>query len=112
MNDNRLANITNFVKNRLDEWHRINPQPDKDPVYRYGHTLRVSQYDRQLSQSEGADIELVIAACLLHDVAHFDPQVSNPEHGRAGGRSLAHYSIRLGTRPMKWITSAILLSHT
>jgi len=84
MNDNRLAIIANFVKNRLDGWHRISPQPDKDPVYRYEHTLRVAQYGRQLSQSEGADIELVIAACLLHDVAHFDPQVSNPEHGRAG----------------------------
>lgn len=69
MNDNRLAIIANFVKNRLDRWHRINPQPDKDPVYRYEHTLRVAQYGRQLSQSEGADIELI--SLLVSDIFTF-----------------------------------------
>lgn len=36
------------------------------------------------SEEEAEEIEKATAACLLHDVAHFDPQVSNPEHGRAG----------------------------
>lgn len=60
------------------EWH--------DPVYRWEHTLRVAQYGQQIARAESADEEVVIAACLLHDVAHFDPLEDYKDHGREGAR--------------------------
>lgn len=36
--------------------------------------------------AEGAQVEVVVAACLLHDVAHFDPLTDYKDHGRAGAR--------------------------
>jgi uncharacterized protein len=54
--------------------------------YRWKQTLRVTQYGRLLAEEEKADLELVLAACLLHDVAKFSPGDHGLEHGRNGAR--------------------------
>lgn len=82
----RLEKISVFVKSRLEDMARQDPSPEHDPVYRWDHTLRVAQYGREIAEAEGADLEVVVAACLLHDVAHFDPMTSYREHGREGAR--------------------------
>jgi uncharacterized protein len=46
----------------------------------------VAQYGKQVAEAEGADIEVVLTACLLHDVAHFDPLTNYKDHGREGAR--------------------------
>lgn len=41
--------------------------PQDDPVHGFEHVLRVLQMAGQLAQAEGADLEIVRAAALLHD---------------------------------------------
>jgi len=38
-----------------------------DPIHDFGHVLRVYQMAERLAEAEGADIEIVRAAALLHD---------------------------------------------
>jgi uncharacterized protein len=45
------------------KWYR-----DDDPVHGYNHILRVYKIAEQLAQLEGADLEIVLTAALLHDV--------------------------------------------
>ena len=82
----RLEKISTFVNNHLGEMARQDPSPEHDPVYRWDHTLRVAQYGEQVAEAEGADVEEVVVACLLHDVAHFDPLTDYKDHGREGAR--------------------------
>ena len=83
-NKTRLEKIAGFVAERLEQMAADHPSPDRDPAYRWEHTQRVAQYGRQLARAEGADIDVVVAACLLHDVSHFDPLVNYNDHGRLG----------------------------
>jgi uncharacterized protein len=41
--------------------------PDSDPVHGFDHVLRVYRMAERLAWTEGADIEIVRAAALLHD---------------------------------------------
>src|SRR3972149_6359381 len=41
--------------------------PDDDPVHGFDHVLRVYRMAEHLAQIEGADLEIVRAAALLHD---------------------------------------------
>lgn len=41
--------------------------PDIDPVHGFDHVLRVYRMAEHLAQAEGADLEIVRAAALLHD---------------------------------------------
>jgi uncharacterized protein len=41
--------------------------PDNDPVHGFDHVLRVTHMAERLAESEGADLEIVRAAALLHD---------------------------------------------
>jgi putative nucleotidyltransferase with HDIG domain len=54
-------------------------------AYRWEHTQRVCQYGKQLAEAEGANVEWVLAGCLLHDIAHFEEGASR-DHGRTGAR--------------------------
>jgi uncharacterized protein len=99
-----MEKISKFVKDHLGEMARHpstalrskHPSPQNDPVYRWDHTLRVAQYGEQLAKAEGADIEEVVAACLLHDVAHFEPLTNYKDHGREGARMSRALLVELG----------------
>jgi len=43
--------------------------PPADPVHGFEHVLRVLHLAEQIAQAEGADLEIVRAAALLHDAA-------------------------------------------
>ncbi|MEX2160507.1 MAG: HD domain-containing protein [Anaerolineales bacterium] len=43
--------------------------PDKDPVHGFDHILRVLRLAERLAAAEGADLEIVRAAVLLHDAS-------------------------------------------
>jgi uncharacterized protein len=92
----RFEKIAEFVKNHLAEMARQYPSPHHDPVYRWDHTLRVARYAQQIAQAEGADEEVVVVACLLHDVAHFDPMENYKDHGRAGAKISRPLLAKLG----------------
>jgi putative nucleotidyltransferase with HDIG domain len=73
-----------------------------NPVYRWQHTLRVTHYGRQIAEAEGADIELVVAACLLHDSEKYsDGQdgVDERGHGRAAAQTVRPFLAQIGYSP-------------
>lgn len=82
----RLEKIAGFVQARLNEMAVRHPSEQNDPVYRWEHTQRVANYGKLLAEAEGADIEVVTAACLLHDVAHFESGQNYKNHGRIGAK--------------------------
>jgi HD superfamily phosphodiesterase len=94
----RLERIARFVQDRLREIAGRDPSRGLDSEYRWQHTLRVGNYGRMLAEAEEANVERVVAACLLHDVAHFD-QDDWKEHGRLGARIIRPLLADLGYSP-------------
>ena len=82
----RLGKVAEYVKMHLEEAAAKFPDPWHDPIYRWQHTLRVSNYGKIIAEAESADVELVVAACLLHDVAHFESDEDYKSHGRLGAK--------------------------
>ena len=96
--NDRLERIARFVQDRLREAAGRDPGQGLDPEYRWQHTLRVSNYGRTLAEAEEANVERVLAACLLHDVAHFDRD-DWQGHGRLGARISRPLLADLGYSP-------------
>jgi putative nucleotidyltransferase with HDIG domain len=101
----RLHNISEFVESYLRESYQNRSDEDKvnlgrylsDAEYRWKHTLRVAQFGKVIAETEAADVELILAACLLHDVAWFDTNADNSrEHGRIGAEKARPLMARLG----------------
>jgi uncharacterized protein len=82
----RIAAIAEHVRARLFETAQSSAHEYIDPDYRWLHTLRVARIGRELAEEEGADVEHVLAACLLHDMAHFDDPENYRDHGRMAAR--------------------------
>ncbi len=53
---------------RAREWY-----PQRDPVHGFDHIQRVYRMAERLAQAEGADLEIVRAAALLHDIEGSHP---------------------------------------
>jgi uncharacterized protein len=47
--------------------------PDNDPVHDYDHVMRVYRMADRIARAEGADLEIVQAAALLHDAVGSAP---------------------------------------
>jgi uncharacterized protein len=60
--------------------------PDLDPVHGFDHVLRVYRMAEQLARAEGADLEIVRAAALLHDAE------GSATQGGEIGRSNHHHA--------------------
>jgi len=56
-----------------------------DPVHDFAHILRVLALAERIGQAEGADMEVLRAAVLLHDAAEATPE------GEAGGGRASHH---------------------
>lgn len=91
--NSRLQKISEFVQTYLKKSYQDRSDEDKanfdhylsSAEYRWKHTLRVAQFGKVISENKVADVELIVAACLLHDVAWFDTNADNcREHGRIG----------------------------
>jgi uncharacterized protein len=87
----RLEKIAGFVQAHLNEMAVKYPDERHDPVYRWEHTQRVANYGRLIAEAEGAQAEVVTAACLLHDVAHFECEDDYKGHGRVGAKIARSY---------------------
>jgi uncharacterized protein len=57
---------------------------DDDPVHGFEHVLRVWRLARQIGLAEGANMAVLEAAALLHDVARADEESSGACHAQAG----------------------------
>ena len=101
----RLQKIADFVQNYLKKSYKHRSDADRLNLdrflsgvdYRWKHTLRVAQFGKVIAESESVDPELVVAACLLHDVAWFDTTAENSrEHGRIGAEKARPLLKKLG----------------
>ena len=63
-----------------DEARRFYPASG-DPAHDFDHVLRVASLAERIARAEGADVEIVRAAALLHDVARGDR--SDRDHAEA-----------------------------
>jgi putative nucleotidyltransferase with HDIG domain len=91
--NSRMQKLSEFVRTYLVESYQKRSDKDKSNLnrylsnseYRWKHTLRVAQFGKVIAENEFADVELVVSACLLHDIAWFDTNADNcREHGRIG----------------------------
>jgi len=91
--NSRLQDISRYVQSYLKESYDKRTDDDKINLHRYlsgadyrwKHTLRVAQFGKVIAETETAEEELVLAACLLHDLAWFDTNADNSrQHGRLG----------------------------
>lgn len=103
--NSRLQKISQYVQACLTESYQKRKEEDKVNLHRYlfgldyrwKHTLRVAQFGKVIAETEAADIELVVAACLLHDVAWFDTNAENSrQHGRIGAEKARPFLESLG----------------
>ncbi len=101
----RLQKIADFGQAYLNESYQKRSKKAKANLdrylsgvdYRWQHTLRVAQFGKVIAENESAHVELVLAACLLHDMAWFDTDVeNNREHGRLGAEKARPFLENLG----------------
>ncbi len=93
--DERIAAICAFVRQRL---RQMAPDGNAAADLRWQHSLRVSRYGQIIAEAEGADVHLTTAACLLHDIARFDPGATQ-DHGRLGAQIVRKHLHRWGYAP-------------
>jgi uncharacterized protein len=95
----RLKIIAEFVLSHLHQMAEKHPSNGHNPVYRWEHTLRVANFGKHIAETEGADVEIVVAACLLHDVAHFECNGDDKSHGRVGAKIAREFLSTLDYAP-------------
>ena len=104
----RLQAIGNYVHDYMVKSYDKRSAKDKanletyllGPEYRWQHTLRVAQFGKLIAENEDADLELVIATCLLHDIAWFDTTAEKSrEHGRLGAEIAKPFLEKMGFSP-------------
>jgi putative nucleotidyltransferase with HDIG domain len=104
----RLQRIADFVKAHLETSYQKRPEADRSNLerylskadYRWQHTLRVAQFGKVIAENEAVDTELVVAACILHDLAWFDTNADNSrDHGRIGAEQARPMLESLGYSP-------------
>jgi len=89
----RVEKIAAYARQYLEKSYRKRKDKSRlkrylsDFDYRWQHTQRVAQFGKVIAEAEEADVELVVAACLLHDIAWF--YVSG-EDGRDHGNIAAN----------------------
>jgi len=66
--------------------------PYSDPVHGFDHVLRVYKLAERLAQSEGADLEVVRAAALLHDVTKYQSPEDDSQARRAHHQTSADFA--------------------
>ncbi|QOR35118.1 HD domain-containing protein [Clostridium sp. 'deep sea'] len=57
----------------------------EEKTYRYNHSLRVANIGLNLAELEGANKNIVVLSCLLHDIGKYDTN-DNVEHGRVSAK--------------------------
>lgn len=97
--EERLTAIRAFVRRRLKKAaKRRHHNNGAAADLRWQHSLRVSRYGQIIAEAEGANVHLTTVACLLHDIARFDPGATQ-DHGRRGARIARKHLQRWGYAP-------------
>lgn len=87
-----------YVKGRL-----LGELEREQGAYRYTHTLRVAQLGRDIARAEGLDEEMLVLACLLHDIGYVlcKTQEDFNYHGRLSAGIAREFLLGEGYDPEK-----------
>jgi len=106
----RIQKIADYTQASLEESYLKRSPKDKANLnrylagvdYRWQHTLRVANFGKVIAENEGVDVESVVAACLLHDLAWFDTNAeNNRDHGRLGAEKARPFLESLDYSPRR-----------
>ncbi len=90
-----------FLKRKFDESeYFLDKKSEKD--YRFEHSVRVANIGKTIAEKEGMDIEAMVIACLLHDIAYINKFESREEarnHGRYSAKIARPFLEEIGMEP-------------
>ncbi len=84
-----------FVKKYMETTERPEVGRRRTASFRWRHTLRVLATAREIGQAQGADLEIVEMAALLHDVAKLDPRSEEIHHAVLGSKLASQHLLKL-----------------
>jgi len=84
--------------------------PDADPVHGFDHILRVLALAERIGQAEGADMSVVRAAALLHDLGRAEADAAGLDHAQVAGERAR--ALLDGASP-EWVEAVVeaILAH-
>lgn len=101
--------VANFVREYLQTTEGPEMGRRRTASFRWRHTLRVLSTVRKIGLAEGANMDVLEIAALLHDVAKLDPR-SDEIHHAVLGSQIAEECLRklnIPEQPMQMIIEAI-----
>lgn len=78
--------VANFVREYMQTTERPEMGRRRTASFRWRHTLRVLSTAREIGLTEGANMEVLEIAALLHDVAKLDPRSDEIHHAVLGNQ--------------------------
>ncbi len=84
--------------------------PDDDPVHGFDHILRVLALAERIGQAEGADMTIVRAAALLHDLGRAEADAAGLDHAQVAAERARGL---LEGAPAGWVEAVVeaILAH-
>ncbi len=108
VSDEDFEGMEQFVRDYLaasveseDDGGRMRWYPWHSAAYRFNHILNVVDLGAEISESEGADVDVVRVAAVFHDVAKLE--VDQDVHAEAGARVAREYLRSRGNYPESFI---------
>ena len=108
VSDEDFAGMKRFVRDYLaasveseDDGGRMRWYPWHSAAYRFNHIVNVVDLATEISESEGADVDVVRVAAVFHDVAKLE--VEQDVHAEAGARVAREYLQSRGNYPESFI---------
>jgi len=93
--------VANFVREYMQSTERPEMGRRRTASFRWRHTLRVLSAAREIGLAEGADMEVLEIAALLHDVAKLDLRSDEIHHAVLGSQIAEEFLLKLNVPEQK-----------
>lgn len=87
--------VANYVREYMQTTERPEMGHRRTASFRWRHTLRVLSTAREIGLTEGANMEVLEIAALLHDVAKLDPRSDEIHHAVLGSQIAEEFLLKL-----------------
>lgn len=88
--------VASYVKEYMETTERPEMGRRRTASFRWRHTLRVLATAREIGQVEGADLDIIEIAGLLHDIAKLDQRSDEIHHAVLGSQIAETFLLELG----------------